>query len=96
MVDANVERQRHAPVAEDYLNFVYTDEAQEIIAKNHYRPTTTAGIAGTSTTRRSSAADRSCSSDQRTIAAGWDERQTRRFSPMRRRVRRTIYRLEDR
>jgi sulfate transport system substrate-binding protein len=25
-------------VAEAYLNFLYTDEGQEIIAKNYYRP----------------------------------------------------------
>jgi sulfate/thiosulfate transport system substrate-binding protein len=38
VVDVNVDRHGTRTVAEDYLNFVYSDEAQEIIAKNHYRP----------------------------------------------------------
>ncbi len=40
MVDANVDRQGTRSVAIDYLNFLYTDEAQQIIAKHHYRPST--------------------------------------------------------
>jgi len=38
VVDANVDRQGTREVAEAYLNFLYTEEAQEIIAKNFYRP----------------------------------------------------------
>jgi sulfate transport system substrate-binding protein len=40
IVDANVDRKRTRAVAEDYLKFAYTDAAQEIIAKHHYRPST--------------------------------------------------------
>ncbi|MFW2830611.1 sulfate ABC transporter substrate-binding protein [Sphingomonas sp. ID0503] len=38
VVDANVARQGTAKVAEAYLRFLYTPEAQEIIARNFYRP----------------------------------------------------------
>jgi sulfate transport system substrate-binding protein len=38
VVDANVRRKGTAAAAEAYLNFLYTDEAQEIIARHYYRP----------------------------------------------------------
>jgi sulfate transport system substrate-binding protein len=38
VVDRNVDRKKTRGVAEAYLNFLYTPEAQEIIARNHYRP----------------------------------------------------------
>lgn len=38
-VDANVKKRGTADVAKAYLEFLYTPEAQEIIAKNFYRPT---------------------------------------------------------
>jgi sulfate/thiosulfate-binding protein len=38
VVDKVVDRRGTRKVAEAYLNFLYTDEAQEIIAKNYYRP----------------------------------------------------------
>jgi sulfate transport system substrate-binding protein len=38
-VDANVKRKGSADAAKAYLEFLYTDEGQEIIAKNFYRPT---------------------------------------------------------
>jgi sulfate transport system substrate-binding protein len=38
IVDANVDRHGSRKVAEAYLNFVYTDEGQEIVAKHFYRP----------------------------------------------------------
>lgn len=38
VVDKNVDRRGTRAPAEAYLNFLYTPEAQEIIAKNHYRP----------------------------------------------------------
>ena len=38
MVDANVDRKGTRAAAEAYLQFLYTDEAQEIIAKHYYRP----------------------------------------------------------
>lgn len=38
VVDANVDRKGTRSAAEAYLKFLYTDEAQQIIATNHYRP----------------------------------------------------------
>ena len=38
VVDANVDRKKSRDAAEAYLKFLYTPEAQEIIAKNYYRP----------------------------------------------------------
>ncbi|HUI26997.1 MAG TPA: sulfate ABC transporter substrate-binding protein [Candidatus Kryptonia bacterium] len=38
VVDANVKRHNTRDAAEAYLHFLYTPEAQEIIAKNYYRP----------------------------------------------------------
>jgi len=39
VVDKVVDKRGTRKVAEAYLNFLYTDEAQELIAKNYYRPT---------------------------------------------------------
>jgi len=39
VVDANVDRKGTRIAAENYLQFLYTDVGQEIIAKHHYRPT---------------------------------------------------------
>lgn len=39
MVDAVVKRKGTQDVAEAYLKYLYTDEAQEIIASHYYRPT---------------------------------------------------------
>jgi sulfate transport system substrate-binding protein len=38
VVDANVDRRKTRAAAEAYLKYLYTDEAQEIIAKHFYRP----------------------------------------------------------
>ena len=38
LVDKNVERKGTRALAEAYLRFLYTDEAQELAAKHHYRP----------------------------------------------------------
>jgi sulfate transport system substrate-binding protein len=38
LVDKNVDRHGTRAVAEAYLRFLYTPQAQEIIARNHYRP----------------------------------------------------------
>ena len=38
VVDKNVERKGTRKVAEAYLNFLYTEEAQDLIGKNFYRP----------------------------------------------------------
>jgi sulfate transport system substrate-binding protein len=40
VVDRNVDRHGTRKVAEAYLQYLYTDEAQEIIARHYYRPTT--------------------------------------------------------
>ncbi len=39
VVDKVVDRRHTRKLAEAYLQFLYTDEAQELIAKNYYRPT---------------------------------------------------------
>jgi sulfate/thiosulfate transport system substrate-binding protein len=39
VVDRNVDKKGTRAVAQAYLEFLYTPEAQEIIAKNYYRPT---------------------------------------------------------
>jgi sulfate/thiosulfate transport system substrate-binding protein len=39
VVDKVVDKRGTRKVAEAYLNFLYTDAAQELIAKNYYRPT---------------------------------------------------------
>ena len=38
LVDANVDRRKTRVAAEAYLNFLYTDAGQEIIARHYYRP----------------------------------------------------------
>lgn len=38
LVDAMVERHRTRDIAEEYLNFLYEPAAQDIIARNYYRP----------------------------------------------------------
>ena len=37
-VDANVVKHQSAPAATAYLEYLFTDEAQEILAKDGYRP----------------------------------------------------------
>jgi len=44
-VDANVTKNGTETLAKEYLEFLYTPEAQEIIAKNFYRPTDAAVLA---------------------------------------------------
>ena len=38
VVDANVDRRKTRAAAEAYLRYLYTDAAQEIIARHFYRP----------------------------------------------------------
>jgi sulfate transport system substrate-binding protein len=38
VVDENVDRKKSRPHAEAYLRFLYTEEAQETLARHHYRP----------------------------------------------------------
>ncbi len=42
VVDANVDRRGTRAAAEAYLRFVRSDEAQEVLARHHYRPTSEA------------------------------------------------------
>jgi sulfate transport system substrate-binding protein len=44
VVDANVDRKKTRAAAEAYLKYMYTDEAQDIVAKHHYRPTSEAAL----------------------------------------------------
>jgi sulfate transport system substrate-binding protein len=44
-VDANVKRKGTEAAAKAYLEFLYTEEGQEIIAKNFYRPVNPALLA---------------------------------------------------
>ena len=39
VVDKNVDRKGTRAVAEEYVKFLYTEEAQDIVGKNFYRPT---------------------------------------------------------
>lgn len=41
IVDTNVDKKKSREAAEAYLNFLYTDAGQEIIAKHYYRPSNT-------------------------------------------------------
>jgi sulfate transport system substrate-binding protein len=50
VVDGNVDRRNTRAAAEAYLKFLYTDPAQEIIAKHFYRPMNAAILAKHSTT----------------------------------------------
>ena len=45
VVDQNVDRKKTRAAAEAYLRFLYTEPAQEIIAKHFYRPTNAAVLA---------------------------------------------------
>ena len=45
VVDGNVKRHGTAEVAKAYLEYVYTDEAQELLAKHFYRPSNEAVLA---------------------------------------------------
>jgi sulfate/thiosulfate transport system substrate-binding protein len=45
VVDANVDKHRTRDVAEAYLKYLYTDEAQELLARHFYRPSNQAILA---------------------------------------------------
>jgi sulfate transport system substrate-binding protein len=45
VVDKVVDEKGTRAVAEDYLKFLYTPEAQDVIAANHYRPRRTESLA---------------------------------------------------
>jgi sulfate transport system substrate-binding protein len=44
LVDANVDRNGTRAVAEGYLAYLYSDEAQNIIARNYYRPSNPSAV----------------------------------------------------
>lgn len=75
VVDENVDRKGTRKAAEAYLNFLYTDAAQEIIARHFYRPTN-AGIL------KQHAADFPTIElfPITAVAADWDAAQTKFFS----------------
>jgi sulfate transport system substrate-binding protein len=50
VVDANVDRKGTRATAEAYLKFLYTEEAQEVIARHFYRPTNPAVLRKHATT----------------------------------------------
>ncbi len=45
LVDRNVDRKNTRPVADAYLKFLYSPQAQDIIARSFYRPTEPAAVA---------------------------------------------------
>jgi sulfate/thiosulfate-binding protein len=45
LVDKNADKKGNRAVAEAYLKFLYTPAAQDIVAKNYYRPTDPAAVA---------------------------------------------------
>jgi sulfate transport system substrate-binding protein len=75
LVDANVDRRKTRAAAEAYLNFLYTPEAQEIIAQNFYRPFKPQTLRKYSQHFR----DVEQFTIQR-IASGWEEADTRFFA----------------
>lgn len=48
VIDSNAAKHGTAEVAKAYLEFLYTDEGQQIIAKHHYRPRNARALAATS------------------------------------------------
>jgi sulfate transport system substrate-binding protein len=75
VVDANVDRKKTRAAAEAYLKFLYTTEAQEIIAENYYRPTKPEIL------RKHSELFQPIELFEiRQIAANWDEADSRFFS----------------
>lgn len=75
IVDANVDRKGTRAAAEAYLNFAYSPEGQEIIAKHFYRPSNAEVLAKHAdqfpTIKLFKITD---------IATGWDEAQTKFFA----------------
>ena len=67
VVDSNVDRRKTREAAEAYLQFLYTPEAQEIIAQNFYRPKQAGSLAQV---LRASFRRSSCSRSSRSPAVG--------------------------
>lgn len=75
LVDSNVDRKGTRAAAEAYLNFVYTAEGQEIIAKHYYRPTNAEVLA-----RHRAQFPEVKLFKITDLAAGWDEAQAKFFA----------------
>jgi sulfate transport system substrate-binding protein len=75
VVDANVDRKGTRAAAEAYLQFLYTDTAQEIIARHRYRPADAAVLA-----RHRDALPELPLFPITSFTAGWDDAQQRFFA----------------
>ena len=74
-VDKNVEHKGTADVAKAYLEFLYTPEGQEIIAKNFYRPTDPAVLS-----KHASDFPDIKRFDVTAVAKSWDDAQAKYFA----------------
>jgi len=74
-VDAVVERKKTQQVAKEYLEFLYTDAGQEMIARHHYRPIRSEILA-----RHRNRLPEMKLYPVATIAHNWDEVQTKFFA----------------
>jgi len=74
-VDKNVEHKGTADVAKAYLEFLYTQEGQEIIAKNFYRPTDPAVLS-----KHASDFPDIKRFDVTAVAKSWDDAQAKYFA----------------
>jgi sulfate transport system substrate-binding protein len=75
VVDDNVDRKRTRHAAEAYLQFLYTDAAQEIIARHYYRP-----INDAIRRRHADRLPELALFPITTVAADWDDAQQRFFA----------------
>ncbi|HKI38331.1 MAG TPA: sulfate ABC transporter substrate-binding protein [Gemmataceae bacterium] len=75
VVDANVDRKGTRERAEAYLSFLYTEEAQETIARHHYRP-----IDGKVLARHGRELPPITLFPVTAVAAGWQETQPKFFA----------------
>ena len=74
-VDANVARHRTAELAKRYLDFLFSDEAQETIARDGYRPFDRAVLA-----RHADTLPALKLFEVTAVARDWDEAQSRFFA----------------
>jgi sulfate transport system substrate-binding protein len=75
IVDSNVDRKKTREAAQAYLEYLYSPEAQEIIAKQHYRPSKPEVLRKYADTFQ----DIELFTIQQ-IAGGWDDAQTKFFA----------------
>jgi sulfate transport system substrate-binding protein len=75
VVDQNVDRKGTREAAEAYLKFLYTEQAQQIIARHHYRPTDPAVLA-----RHAADIPPVELFPVTAVAASWDEAQKKFFA----------------